>query len=135
MPPFIGSEELCWLNHDGNSELFIKALSGRNPDGSQLSQADKDYLNPYGKRFFTFTDSDFFKKSDGSLDRSQLADAFNNTNICIILESAYDNDTTIPKSTLPDVIQKQIVGDLIHAQIAIFSVNDGYKSAIGNWTN
>jgi type II secretory pathway pseudopilin PulG len=135
MPPFIGAEELCWLNRDGNSELLIKSLSGRNPDGSQLSQRDKNYLNPLGKRFFTFTGTDFFQRSDGSLDHSQIADAFNNTNICIILESAYDNDTTIPKSSLPEVIQKQIIGDLIHAQIAIFSVDENYKSAIGNWTD
>ncbi|MDR0595174.1 MAG: hypothetical protein LBF94_00520 [Puniceicoccales bacterium] len=132
MPPFIGQEEILYLNRDGNSELLIKALSGRNPDGSQLSQQDKDYLNPSAKKFYTFTDSDFFKKKDGSLDRSQLADAFNNPNICIILESTLDDDTTIPKALLPRIVQREIIGDLLNTQIVIFSVSTDSKTTVLN---
>jgi prepilin-type N-terminal cleavage/methylation domain-containing protein len=133
MPPFIGSEEACWLNREGNSELLIKALSGCNPDGTPLSQRDREYLNPFGKRFYTFGDSDFFKRKDGTVDRSQIADAFNNTNICIIAESAYDNDTAISKLCLPDDIQKQIFVDLIQMPVAVFSYNAKTKIVIGNW--
>ncbi|MDR0679427.1 MAG: hypothetical protein LBF42_00040 [Puniceicoccales bacterium] len=132
MPPFIGQEEILYLNRDGNSELLIKALSGRNPDGSQLSQQDKDYLNPFAKKFYTFADSDFFRRKNGSLDRSQLADAFNNPNICIILESALDNDTTIPKALLPQIVQREIVGDLLNTQIVIFSVGTDSKTTVLN---
>ncbi|MDR3273738.1 MAG: hypothetical protein LBS87_00165 [Puniceicoccales bacterium] len=134
MPPFITPEEPFWLNHDGNSALLIKALSGRNPDGSQLSRRDMEYLNPFGKRFYTFTDGDFFKRKDGSIDRSQVADAFNNTSICIVLESVLDDDTVIPKSVLPKVIQRQIIGNLVNAQIAIFSVDEEQETIISSWS-
>jgi type II secretory pathway pseudopilin PulG len=130
MPPFIGQEEVFWLDRDGNSELLIMALSGRNPNGSQLSAQDRDYLNPLGKRFYTFTNSDFFRRADESLDRSQLADAFNNRSICIVVESVLDNDTTIPKSILPQVVQKQIVNDSLDAQIVIFSIDERDKAAV-----
>ncbi|MDR0715187.1 MAG: hypothetical protein LBF25_00145 [Puniceicoccales bacterium] len=132
MPPFIGQEEILYLNRDGNSELLIKALSGRNPDGSQLSQQDKDYLNPSAKRFYTFTDNDFFKRKNGSLDRSQLADAFNNPNICIILESTLDNDTAISKALLPRIVQREIIGDLLNTQIVIFSIGADSKTTVLN---
>ncbi|MDR2720718.1 MAG: hypothetical protein LBB15_00320 [Puniceicoccales bacterium] len=133
MPPFIGQEEIFWLDCDGNSELLIKALSGRNPDGSQLSEQDKEYLNPLSKRFYTFTDRDFFRREDESVDRSQLADAFNNRSICIIIESILDNDTEIPKSVLPRVIQKQIIDSSLNAQIVIFSVDEQHKTAVATW--
>jgi hypothetical protein len=134
MPPFIGQEEILWLDRDGNSELLIKALSGRNPDGSQLSDQDREYLNPLSKRFYTFTDSDFFKREDETVDRSQLADAFNNRTICIIIENVLDNDIEIPKSILPRVIQKQIIDSSLNAQIVIFSIDERHKTAVTHWT-
>jgi len=134
MPLFITPEEAFWLNRDGNSALLIKALSDRNPDGSQLSRRDMEYLNPFGKRFYTFTDGDFFKRKDGSIDRSQVADAFNNTSRCIALESVFDDDTVIPKSVLPKVIQRQIIGNLVNAQIAIFSVDEEQETIISSWS-
>jgi hypothetical protein len=134
MLPFIATEEPFWLNRGGNSALLIKALSGRNPDGSKLSRRDLEYLNPFGKRFYTFTDNDCFKRKDGTLDRSQVADAFNNTNICIVLESALDDDTTIPKSILTKVIQRRIIDDLVNTQIAIFSVDEEQGTTIATWS-
>ncbi|MDR2436189.1 MAG: hypothetical protein LBD33_02675 [Puniceicoccales bacterium] len=134
MPPFIGQEEMFWLDCDGNSELLIKALSGRNPDGGQLSEQDKEYLNPLSKRFYTFTDSDFFRREDETVDRSQLADAFNNRSICIVMESVLDNDTEIPKSILPRVIQKQVIDSALNAQIVIFSVDERHKTSVAHWT-
>ncbi|MDR1255437.1 MAG: hypothetical protein LBJ94_00715 [Puniceicoccales bacterium] len=134
MPPFIGQEEPLWLNRDGNSELLIKALSGKNPDDSPLSQHDMEYLNPFCKRFYTFSKSDFFKRKDGTLDRSQLADAFNNTNICIVIESSSDSDTAISREVLPQAIQRVIAGDLSNTQIAIFSIGKDNQTIIVSWS-
>jgi hypothetical protein len=63
-----------------------------------------------------------------------VADAFNNTNIGIVLESALDDDTTIPKSILPKVIQRRIIDDLVNTQIAIFSVDEEQGTTIATWS-
>lgn len=133
MPHFLGTEELVWLNTEGNSELLIKALSGKNPDGSLLSNKDREFLNPLGKRFYTFSDQDFFKNTDGSIDRTKLADAFNNPNICVIVEDTMDNDVIIHKSCFPKIVQDHIKEDSLDKQVAIFSVSDDHKTIIVNW--
>ncbi len=135
MPFFLGSEELIWLNREGNSELLIKALTGKNPDGTQLSSKDKIALNPLRKNFYTFENEHFLHKKDGSIDRSVIVDAFNNPEICIIVENVMDNDVVIPKSCFPKEVQNYIRGESIKKKIAIFTISRDKKNIIGNWNS
>lgn len=133
MPQFLSSEEPIWLNIEGNSELLIKALSGKNPDGTPLSNKDKIALNPLEKNFYTFRDNDFFVKRNKHVDHAILADAFNNPRICIIVESSLDSDVVVPKTCFPRAVQAHIPGEALKKQIVIFSLSRNGKQVIGNW--
>lgn len=85
-----------------NSQKFIEALSG-NPapkaDGSvdtggNLSDSK---LNPRRRPFYSFAESEFRGKDDGTADNRQLADAFNNPNINVLVE---DGSGTIATSKI-----------------------------------
>ncbi len=133
MPHFLCSKEPIWLHIEGNSELLIKALSGKNPDGTPLSNEDRAFLNPLCKNFYTFSDKNFLRKKDKSIDRTQLADAFNNPKICIIVEDTMDNDVVISQSCFPKVVQKHVPLDGLQKHIAIFTISPNEQEVIMNW--
>ena len=133
MPHFLGSEEPIWLHVEGNSEMLIKALTGKNPDGTPLSKEDRKFLNPLCKCFYTFHDNDFFVRENGEIDRTALADAFNNPRICIIVEDVMDVDVVVPKTSFPHAVQEYIDGDALNKQVVVFSLSRNGKKVIGNW--
>lgn len=134
MPHFLGTEEPIWLNVEGNSELLIKALTGKNPDGTPLSAEDKQFLNPKEKNFYTFRDNEFLLKN-GKRDHSVIVDSFNNPQICVMVESTLDTDVVIPKDCFPSAVQEYIPGEALNKQIVVFSLSRDGKKVIGNWDN
>lgn len=70
------------------SQNFVRALSGRNLNGSPLSADDRRTHNRNQIEFYSFTDDDFLRDVGGEPlpegdTRLRLADAFNNPNIFI----------------------------------------------------
>jgi prepilin-type N-terminal cleavage/methylation domain-containing protein len=132
LPTFFGDEELIALGEGNNSEIFIKILSGRDPHGKALSMQEKEELNPKGKSFHSFSNGEFFKREDGSRDYRSIVDAFNNRNIYVIVESPFDEDTTISREKFPESIRKYIRGNGIRNSVVIYSVSDDNRTVISN---
>ncbi|MDR1595337.1 MAG: hypothetical protein LBR91_00200 [Puniceicoccales bacterium] len=132
LPPFFGNEEVVYLGEGKNSEMFVKILSGRNPSGTPLSDDDKKNLNPKGKSFHTFNANEFLLLPDGTRDTSVIADAFNNKNICIIVEDPFDKDIVISKEKFPEAVRKRVRGSGVNNAVAIFSISEDGNTVISN---
>ncbi|MDR2432366.1 MAG: type II secretion system GspH family protein [Puniceicoccales bacterium] len=134
-PKFFRDEEVVSLSDSGNSEMFVKILSGQNVDGKPLSAEERKLLNPKGKIFHRFVDEEFFMAPDGTRDRKTLVDAFNNRNIFLIVEDPFDEDTVVSKSKFPENVRKYIKGEGIKGAVVIFSVSDDGRTVISNSFN
>jgi type II secretory pathway pseudopilin PulG len=113
-----------------SSENLIRALSGKKTDGvNPLPPAD-EYLNPNGIQFTEFSDDDFFKKTDGSIDRTLLADRFNNRTIYLVVEDDSDEDAVIPYSAFSSYtsIQEKVSTAGLREKVAIFTVGNNDNS-------
>jgi prepilin-type N-terminal cleavage/methylation domain-containing protein len=119
------------ISIDGTSSThLILALSGREIDGVNPLRADHEYLNPNGVQFMEFSDDDFWKKNNEIIDRTRLADRFNNPHIKLIIESDSDPDVLIPQEVFNDyvTIKAKVPAAGLREKIAIFSVGDNDKS-------
>ncbi|MDR1401435.1 MAG: prepilin-type N-terminal cleavage/methylation domain-containing protein [Puniceicoccales bacterium] len=132
LPYFFRDEETVALNEGTNSETFIKILSGKTASGESLSAEEQQALNPKGKNFHTFGNSEFFLKADNTRDHTSIADAFNNTRIFIIVEDPFDNDTIISKGKFPEQARKYVKGDGVKNAIAIFSISEDGRTVVSN---
>ncbi|MDR1590968.1 MAG: type II secretion system GspH family protein [Puniceicoccales bacterium] len=114
-----------------SSENLIRALSGKDIDGDALSSAH-EYLNPNGTQFVEFSDDDFLKKSDGTIDYSILADRFNNRDIHLIVEDDSDDNAVIPQSAFNDTayttIKEKVPSTGLREKVAIFTVGNNNTS-------
>ena len=79
-PDFLTEKERVNLAEGNNSEYLIKALTGKNPDGSDLSKADREKFNRRMRTFFTFDETVLKKQKDNSW---KIVDKFGNPNIYI----------------------------------------------------
>jgi len=77
---------------------FVRALSGRQPTGTPLSQSDRRALNRNGQEFAAFGRDDFEDPNNFS-DSSLLVDRFTNRNIRVIFDT--DNNTSIRNIVVP----------------------------------
>lgn len=79
---------------------FIKALTGKNTDGSALSTGDRTSLNRKAVAFLSISDDQlYFDDSTQKTDPTKLADAFNNPGIHIAVD--HDGDGKIKADVLP----------------------------------
>lgn len=81
-PEFLVEKERVNLADGNNAENLIKSLTGRNIDGSNLSDADRKKFNRRMRSFFTF-DSTVLQKKDNSW---KIVDPFGNPNIYICVD-------------------------------------------------
>lgn len=132
LPPFFDNESIIPLNNHETCSTFIKLLSAKTPLKEKLSQHDQHALNPGNKTFHVFHDEEFFVNENGTIDYEQLADAFNNTNIYIIVEDPFDDDAIISKEKFPPEAQQFIKSDGIRNSIAIFSISEKDHLVISN---
>lgn len=76
------------LNSTGTSTEFIRTLSGRNPDGSVISNDQaRDTGNRRKASFHSFSESEFFINDSDVVLENQLADRFNNILITIEIDT------------------------------------------------
>jgi type II secretory pathway pseudopilin PulG len=114
------------------SANLIRALSGKEIDGTSPLGTDSEYLNSHGISFLEFSDDDFQKNNDGTYNRTRLADRFNNTDIKLVVESdaTADTDVVIPQSVFNGyaTIKEKVPTDGLREKVAIFTIGDGDKS-------
>ncbi|MDR3143618.1 MAG: type II secretion system GspH family protein [Puniceicoccales bacterium] len=137
-PPFINTDErdsspfgLCSL-HGDNSQNFIRALTGKEPGGADLSAANL-HLNPKRLAFLEIVPEDLFRKTTGDRDENQIADVFNNTQIFILAENPSDQDRRIPQALFTGThapIQAYVPATGLLSDLAIWSIdpNDSRKN-------
>lgn len=81
-----GNSTATDLGDGSNSTNFIKALSGRDPNSTNGAR-DTSH-NPRAKAFYSFAESEFYLPPGSDTPSStQLADAFNNRHIKILVDS------------------------------------------------
>ncbi|MDR2812506.1 MAG: type II secretion system GspH family protein [Puniceicoccales bacterium] len=125
----LDSETVITVTAASSSNL-IRALSGKETNGVSALSTTNNYLNPNGTQFVEFSDDDFFKKTDGSIDRTLLADRFNNTSICLVVEKDSDEDAVIPQSTFGSyaTIKEKVPAEGLRERVAIFTVGNNDTS-------
>lgn len=133
VPDFLQKEIEFPLNFEANSVKFIKTLSGKNSDGSPLSDSDL-HLNKNRISFCNFDDDEFLLNPDGTANINQLVDAFNNTNIFIIVEDINDSDDIIPLTKFPSVVQDITPDSGLRRRVAVYSIIDNSREVICNWS-
>lgn len=81
-PNIAGLRDGTEVNLNTESASFIKALTGRNPDGTALSSTDRQELNRRGISFLSISEGELLRDGgDNVVTPRQLADSFNNPNI------------------------------------------------------
>lgn len=81
------------------SSEFIRTLSGREINGNPISaDAAKTLGNRRAQSFHSFSESEFLLDDDDTIDDSQLADRFNNTNIVVVIDANGNGLIDVPKT-------------------------------------
>lgn len=80
------------------NQRFVRALSGRSPDGVALIPADRKRLNKNGEEFCSFGLEDF-ESAGGLTPTTMLVDRFTNRNIRVIFDT--DSNTIIRNINVP----------------------------------
>ena len=132
LPEFLQNEVVFDLSNTANVALFVKALTGRNVDGSALSNVDL-HLNKTCIEFCDFGDSDFYKNSNGTINRAKIADAFNNTAIYVIANNNLRDHFMIPSTKFHACVRKFVPSDGLRKQVAIYSIIDNGDVVVFNW--
>jgi type II secretory pathway pseudopilin PulG len=125
----LDSESIITLSAAYSANL-IRALSGKELDGVNALSSTNEYLNPNGTQFVEFSDDDFAKNADGTINRNLLADRFNNTSICLVVENDVDTDAVIPQSVFNSyaTIKEKVPAAGLREKIAIFTVGNNDTS-------
>jgi len=108
---------------------FVRALSGRSPDGVALIPSDRRRLNRTGEEFCSFGLEDF-ESAGGLTAATMLVDRFTNRNIRVIFDT--DNNAilrsiTVPKGaiSIPEEIRGISTTAGIPARVIIYSTDLG----------
>jgi prepilin-type N-terminal cleavage/methylation domain-containing protein len=108
---------------------FVRALFGRQPTGTRLSDADRRLLNRNAEEFVGFSRDDYEDPVNFS-DASRLVDRFGNRRIRVIFDT--DNNTSIRSITppggavsLPNELQNISVPAGMPARIIIYTTDLG----------
>jgi type II secretory pathway pseudopilin PulG len=112
------------------SANLIRALSGKELEGVNALSSINEYLNPNGMQFVEFSDDDFAKNADGTINRHLLADRFNNTSIYLVVENDVDTDAVIPQSIFNSyvTIKEKVPAEGLRERVAIFPVGNNDTS-------
>jgi prepilin-type N-terminal cleavage/methylation domain-containing protein len=108
---------------------FVRALSGRQPTGTRLSDPDRRLLNRNAEEFVGFSRDDYEDPANFS-DASRLVDRFGNRRIRVIFDT--DNNTSIRSVvapggaiSLPNELQNIAIPAGIPARIIIYTTDLG----------
>ena len=127
--PVSTGDTLYDLSDIGVNGKFVRALSGRQPTGTPLSQGDRRLLNREAREFVAFGQDDF-EEGNGFNDASRLVDRFGNRRIRVIFDT--DNNTSIRNVnapggvvSLPAEIQNISSANGMPARIIIYTTDLG----------
>lgn len=129
------------LGTTSTSTDFIKAMSGRQPNGNALSSNDRNTLNPKGLSFCSFSEQEFYSNpATGDIDENQLADPFNNKNIVIQTDTSSRRNvvelnpsiTTTANRTSANYteVRDSVVVYTLYKSGDAESVNNGYETLL-----
>lgn len=85
-PQFLTASPRVNLNDADNAEKLFKALTGKNPDGSRLSAADRRELNRRCTNYMDFNMNSIVKKGI----KWKIIDSFGNPNIYVCVDGDSD---------------------------------------------
>ncbi|MDR0445197.1 MAG: type II secretion system GspH family protein [Puniceicoccales bacterium] len=135
-PPFMELSEdigaVFELGSRVNSQNFIRALSGKEPNGSALT-AEHLRLNPKRIVFLEISPDDLLKTSTGDREEDRIADIFNNEKIFILLENPSDDDRRIPQILFPEAIKAFVPEAGLLSDIAIWSIHSDPRKNVRSW--
>lgn len=101
-------DEEVILSEDDTSINFIETLSGRDatdPSATVVAGGNRRLIP-----FHSFSESEFYiDPGSGDVDRTQIADRFNNRNIVVVLDSNGDNEITVEDENGEDKIIRATV--------------------------
>jgi type II secretory pathway pseudopilin PulG len=134
-PPFIdmteGDTAIFALGTKENSQNFIRALTGKEPNGATLT-AEHLSLNPKRMAFLEITTEDLLKSTDDR-DEDQIADIFNNVQISILVENPLDEDRRIPAAFFHETIRSHVPEAGLRTDIAIWSIHSDPRKNVRSW--
>ncbi|MGA0134213.1 MAG: type II secretion system protein [Opitutales bacterium] len=114
---------------------MVKAMSGKNPNGSALSAADRRDFNRNAEEFFAFAREDFFDYTAASAGNPVLIDRFGNHNIQMIFDTSGDGSirsVTVPGlSELPEELVPISTTGGLPARVIIFTSENYVGSTEG----
>lgn len=119
-----GNSTVTDLEGDDSGD-FITALSGRTTGSNPTRYVGP--LNRRGKAFYSFAESEFQLDNDGTVSTTQLADAFNNPSIRILVDSNGTGRLTLPT----DVAQASSSATNFRGKVAIWTLkgnNNDYEN-------
>jgi prepilin-type N-terminal cleavage/methylation domain-containing protein len=135
-PPFMelseGTGTIFELSSRENSQNFIRALSGKEPNGSVLTPEHLG-LNPKRIAFLEISSDDLLKTSTGDRDENHIADIFNNEKIFILLENPSDDDRRIPQVLFPESMKIFVPEAGLLSDMAIWSIHSDPRKNVRSW--
>jgi len=107
------------LSSSETAQNLVRALQGRNMDGTELSDSEKKEYNRRGREFCTFPNECF---ENGDPKTKKLTDRFGNTHIRIVLDT--DNDGSVILRELPTKTADLGLqpGNKLNAKIVIYTL-------------
>ena len=124
-PQFLASSPRVNLNDADNAEKLFKALTGKNPDGSRLSAADRRELNRRCTNYMDFNMNSLVKKNS----KWKIIDSFGNPNIYVCVDGDSDGfikegfparKDGIPADELREIVPNSKVG--LMAKVIMFTL-------------
>ena len=108
-PEVLTEKDRVNLGDGNNAENLVKALTGRNPDGSQLSNSDR---NKYNRRMISYMDFDntcLIKKNN----KWTIVDSFGNPNIYVCVDKTGAGSIKKGYPAISDELSASLVKELV----------------------
>jgi len=109
-PTFLTQRDRTNLDDGSYSESFVKAVTGLDPDGKQLSPSDRREFNRKARRFLDFTSSNLVQKNGTQW---KIVDGFGNPNIYVCVDGDGDGFIKQGFPTTTDGINASDLRELI----------------------
>lgn len=106
-PDFLTEKDRVNLGDGNNTENLVKSLTGKNPNNSQLSNADRNKFNRTTQNYFTFDQNSLVKKGNAW----KIVDAFGNPNIYVCIAKGGSIKRGYP--TIADGISESVFAELV----------------------
>ncbi|MGB0370391.1 MAG: type II secretion system protein [Opitutales bacterium] len=132
-----GSDSIFVLDSSTDTDHLFKALTGRSYNGTPLGAGDAASFNPKRQTFMTFAQNNFATDLSTGNVSDQIGDAFNNTNIVIVMDK--NKDGILPASAFTTGVTNiedgntytPTVSGNVYATVAIYSAGNG--EIIATW--